>query len=539
MLRKLLLFALIPCSSLFAQDPVHIGLEMFATGLTQPVDIANAGDDRLFVVQRGGSIKILSPEGVVSTRPFLDISDQVTDDYGEQGLLGLAFDPDYATNGEFYVYYTTGPTASATSIVSRFTVSALDPDSADVDSEEIIYSLEQPYQNHNGGDIAFGPDGYFYIGFGDGGSGGDPERHAQDLTDPLGDLLRIDVHGDAPFEIPPTNPWVGVDNDTLPEIWASGLRNPWRWGFDAETGDLWIGDVGQGEFEEVDFWPAGDNSGANFGWRCYEGNEVYSSTGCASSDAYVQPVSVHTHGDGWISVIGGRVYRGTQFPHLNGHYFYSDHAGQPWFSLFPNGSGGFIRTQVKDAAWGGLTSIGENNANELFATRLSPGQVYRIVDECPMDAPVIVQNSGILTSTLADTYAWYLNGDLLPGLTTQSILVTEAGSYYVVGGFNDGLCSYTSDPLLVIESGLNGASASTFTIYPVPARDEVVLSGLPAKGSQVRIMDMAGRSVASHAVNGKERASFSVTDLANASYIIQVNAADGTVLQQHMLQVQR
>ena len=214
-----------------------------------------------------------------SGAPFLDIHTRVNSG-GEQGLLGLAFDPNYAESGFFYVYYIFGG-GNGSSRISRFSVTA-NPDSAAEASEQVIYSWPQPYSNHNGGDIHFGPDGYLYIGLGDGGSGGDPEGYAQNMSDPLGDMIRIDVSDpDTTYTIPPTNPFAGLVGDTLPEIWASGLRNPFRWGFDALTGDLWIGDVGQNAFEEVDFWPAGAlyNSHPNFGWNCYEGFGAYCSTG--------------------------------------------------------------------------------------------------------------------------------------------------------------------------------------------------------------------------------------------------------------------
>lgn len=540
MIREFSLLSALSCAVLSAQNPVRIQLVNFASGLDSPVDIAHCGDDRLFVVEQAGIIRIVNTAGVVSTVPFLDIRDSVNDGGGEQGLLGLAFDPEYATNGEFYVYYTAG-TGNGSDRVSRFHVSG-DPDVADVESEEIIYDVVDPAANHNGGDIDFGPDGYLYIGFGDGGSGNDPWNNGQTLTaSALGDMIRIDVHGEAPFEVPPSNPWVGLQNDTLPEIWASGLRNPFRWGFDALTGDLWIGDVGQNAWEEVDFWPAGDNSGPNFGWRCREGLVATSGINqaeCPSASTFVTPVSVHSHNDGWCSVIGGRVYRGSEFPHLYGHYLYTDYCPTPYYSLFPDGAGGFVRSQVTTgSSSAGTSCIAENSGLELFVANVSNGTIKRIVDACPMDAPVVTQDEGTLTSTEADDYVWYFNGEVIPGATTQSIFVTESGTYHVVGGFTNN-CDLQSEPIQVISTGIAGNAAATFTLMPVPARDLVVLSQLPVGATTVAVLDLSGRVVATHKLNGSGSNTFSVSGLANANYIARLLAADGTTLQQRMMQVQ-
>ncbi len=541
MLREISLVSILTCTGVVAQNPVRIQLQSFATGLNSPVDIAHCGDERLFVVEQAGVIRIVSPSGMVSTRPFLDIQDIVNDAGGEQGLLGLAFDPNYAANGEFYVYYTAG-TGNGSDRLSRFRVSA-DPDSADVDSEEIIYNVVDPAGNHNGGDIDFGPDGYLYVGFGDGGSGNDPWNNGQSLTaSALGDMIRLDVHGEAPYEVPPTNPWVGLANDTLPEIWASGLRNPFRWGFDALTGDLWIGDVGQNAWEEVDFWPAGDNSGPNFGWRCREGLVATSGIDqgeCPAASAFVAPVSVHAHGDGWCSVIGGRVYRGSEYPHLYGHYLYTDYCPTPFYSLFPDGAGGFTRTQVTTGNNGaGISCIAENSALELFVANVSNGSIRRLVDACPMDAPVVTQDEGTLTSTEADDYVWYFNGQVIPGANTQSIFVTESGSYHVVGGFANN-CDLASEPIQVISTGIMGAAPGTFSLTPIPARDAVVVSQVPGGVVSMSIMDLSGRVVAIHSLNGAGTITIDVAELANANYIARLVAADGTTVHQRTLQVQR
>ncbi|HRH71396.1 MAG TPA: PQQ-dependent sugar dehydrogenase [Flavobacteriales bacterium] len=536
---KLLVLALLPCTGVLAQNPVRIALEPFATGLAAPVKLAHCGDDRLFVNEQSGKIRIVSPSGTVSPTPFLNITDRVNDSGGEQGLLGLAFDPDYAENGEFYVFYTAG-TNNGTNRISRFHVTA-DPNVADPESEEIIYEIVDLASNHNGGDITFGPDGYLYCGFGDAGSADDPWNHAQTLTDnAFGDMIRIDVHGEAPYTIPPTNPWADMGNDTLPEIWASGLRNPWRIGFDAVTGDLWIGDVGQNAWEEVDFWPAGNNSGPNFGWRCREGLVECPSSdteGCPDASAFVDPVSVHSHSSGWCSVIGGRVYRGQDYPRLYGRYIYTDYCPAPYYSLTPDEFGGFTRAQIMPAGGVGASCIAENNLLELFVANVENGTIKRIVDLCPMAAPVISQAGDVLTSTFADSYTWYFNGEEIPNATTQSITIDEVGEYYVVAGFEPS-CELQSETVEVIQLGVVSLGTATFQVYPSPARDMVMLSDIPAEASSVRITDLTGRTMTAQSINRKPRITVDVSSFANANYLISLLAADGTALQQRKLLVQ-
>jgi glucose/arabinose dehydrogenase len=272
-----------------------LALHNWATGLDEPVRITHCGDSRMFVIERDGRIKIVSDSMTVVDRPFLDISGPVQSGGGEQGLLSLAFEPNYLETGYFYVYYIVGA-GSGDSRISRFRVSS-DPDSADAASEVVLWEHPQPFANHNGGDLQFDQQGYLYLSLGDGGSGNDPEHNGQDYEEPLGGMIRIDVSAhDSTYLIPADNPFAGlVDSDTLPETWATGLRNPFRWSFDRLTGDMWIGDVGQNAWEEFDFWPAGNNGCPNFGWRCREGfvaTPGVSQSGCLGASAYVSPVAV-------------------------------------------------------------------------------------------------------------------------------------------------------------------------------------------------------------------------------------------------------
>ncbi len=357
-----------------------IEVEQFNTGssFNQPVDLQNAGDDRLFVVEKAGIIKILNSDGSINAGPFLDINSIVINPSGindERGLLGLAFHPDYATNGFFYVNYITN---GGNTQVSRFSVDPGDPDIALPGSEFPIIDYIQPFQNHNGGSLAFGPDGFLYIASGDGGSGGDPGNRAQNTTLLLGKLLRIDVDnpgGGNNYGIPGDNPFAGSVIDAE-EIWAYGLRNPWKFSFDSMTDDLWIGDVGQGDVEEINK-QLSTASGLNYGWRCYEGSVPFNTTGCPPVGTLTFPEAEYSSssGSGNCSVTGGYVYRGSMWPGLQGLYFAADVCSGRLFTVDPAGTltdrGGF---------GGSWVSFGENNDNELFVVDIS-GNIFRIIDE--------------------------------------------------------------------------------------------------------------------------------------------------------------
>ncbi|WP_435577837.1 PQQ-dependent sugar dehydrogenase [Gilvibacter sp.] len=347
----------------FAQD---IDVELFASGFDSPVDLQNAGDERLFVVEQDGAIRILNPDGTINSTPFLDI-DPIVNSGGERGLLGLAFHPDYATNGFFYVYYTN--TSNDTQI-SRFSVSS-DPNVADAGSELQMLSFSQPFTNHNGGCLQFGPDGMLYIASGDGGSAGDPGNRSQNLGTLLGKLLRLDVDAAAPY-IPADNPYVG-DSSALDEIWAPGLRNPWRFSFDADTGELWIADVGQGSREEINK-VASTAAPINYGWRCYEGNAPFNTSGCATADNYEFPVAEYTHSSGRCSITGGYVYRGDDYPSLDGLYFFADICTGEIGTVDASNNLEWVLDTSQPWA-----SFGEDINNELYAVSLGGG-IYRVVD---------------------------------------------------------------------------------------------------------------------------------------------------------------
>lgn len=363
--------------SLFSfNGPAQVTPVVYAEGFNTPVTIAHADDARLFVVERGGTIRIINGAGVVESTPFLDISGIIKSG-GEQGLLGLAFHPDYAENGYFFVNYTD---MDGNTVIARYSVSGSDPDLADPESQLEILTIDQPFSNHNGGDLQFGPDGYLYIGTGDGGSGGDPQDNGQDMSSLLGKMLRIDIDNGAPYSIPAGNPY--IENEGFAdEIWASGLRNPWRFSFDKETGDMWIADVGQNAIEEVNFVPSGMGAGMNFGWRCYEGEEAYNTDNCGPDGDYDFPLYQYYHSeDNGCSVTGGYVYRGTQYPSLDGYYFFSDYCNDILYSLHDS-SGQWVLKKHGQYPGNNFSTFGEDQDGELFVAGISSGTIFKLITE--------------------------------------------------------------------------------------------------------------------------------------------------------------
>ena len=351
----------------FDADRVSLDFEVVAEGFEAPLGVVDApdGSPRLFVVEQVGRIRSFGSGG--RPRDFLDISERISAG-GEQGLLGLAFHPDYERNRRFFVNYTD---PNGDTVISEFAGGS----SADASSERILLTVDQPFANHNGGQLAFGPDGYLYIALGDGGSAGDPEDNGQSLDTFLGKLLRIDVDGERPYAIPRDNPF-SEGTQALPEIWAYGLRNPWRFSFDRETGDLWIADVGQSAIEEVNREPADSSGGLNYGWRVFEGDD------CFADDCDLQehagPFATYPHDFG-CSITGGYVYRGDAYPDLRGGYIAGDYcSGNVWLFAADAHRIGEV-DPVADTEFS-ITSFGEGDDGELYLADGASGAILHVVD---------------------------------------------------------------------------------------------------------------------------------------------------------------
>ncbi len=457
---------------LFLAAQPKIQLNDWASGFDRPVDIAHCGDSRIFVVEQDGIIWTLDSLGN-KLDTFLSIDPRVNSTNNEQGLLGLAFHPNYASNGYFFVYYTKN-NGGATQ-VSRFSVRPDNANEADPDSELSILSTPQPYANHNGGCIKFGPDGYLYIGLGDGGSGGDPQGNGQKKSTFLGKILRIDVNNsddNTPYVVPSDNPFVD-QTEYLPEIWSLGWRNPWRFSFDRLTGDMWVGDVGQVTREEVDFEPAG-MGGRNYGWRCYEGTVSHLTSGCDPQSSYVGPVFDYDNSSMGCSMTGGFIYRGSKYPDLYGTYLNADYCSGRIWGTKQASNGTFSTIALANLGDSEFSAFGEDRNGELFICLLASGKVQKISELCSA-FQVTVTNidslvcfnalSGLIeleaaNSTGTVTYAWSngqtdrLNVNLSPG--TYTVTVTNGNgcsrvqSYEIVQQGSNPPGIMASDTLLCI-----------------------------------------------------------------------------------------
>ena len=350
----------------------QVQLEQIASAYTRPTFMTHAFDDRLFVVEERGLVTIIQNGGRVAS-PFLDIQDRVNNQANEQGLFSILFHPNYVDNGYFYLNYTR---ADGSSVISRMSVSD-DPNRGDPASELVMLVIGQPFSNHNGGQMHFGPDGYLYIGMGDGGSAGDPQNHGQDATTLLGSMLRIDVNSDSErgYAIPPDNPYLDIA-ERPNEIWGIGLRNPWRFSFDRLTGDLYVADVGQNAWEEIHLIPAGTPGGINFGWNIMEGTNCYRAPDCDQAGLDI-PIWDYDHSNG-CSITGGYIYRGQHSPELWGNYFFSDYCSGNIWALVPQGDGDPLVNLVLQSGLG-PASFGEDAAGELYISDHRGGGIYRIV----------------------------------------------------------------------------------------------------------------------------------------------------------------
>jgi len=364
-----------PAATPSANGPLNLTLEPVATRFQRPLFVTSAGDGSgdLYVVEQRGAVRVVR-QGRVDTTPFLDIIDSVGSDGSEQGLLGLAFHPNYPRNSYIYVNYTD---KRGNTVIARYTATA-GGRTVDRASAKTILAFDQPYPNHNGGMLLFGPDGMLWIGAGDGGSGGDPHGNGQNRNALLGKMLRIDVDRGAPYAIPPDNPFAATPG-ARPEAWAIGLRNPWRFSFDRATGNLFIADVGQNSWEEIDFTPAGARPPLNYGWSVMEATHCFPADrqGC-NRDGLTLPIAEYRTGPDGCAVTGGYVYRGRRFPQLTGRYLFSDFC-KGFLAALTQQNGAWTRTELMPPGPINISSFGEDQDGELYVTGYNTGTLYRVV----------------------------------------------------------------------------------------------------------------------------------------------------------------
>ncbi|HEV7893138.1 MAG TPA: PQQ-dependent sugar dehydrogenase [Pyrinomonadaceae bacterium] len=489
-------------SSVLAQssDLPTLGLGSPIGGFTSPVGITNAGDNsgRIFVVEQGGRIRIVK-SGVLQPTPFLDISTRISSG-GERGLLGLAFAPDYARRGHFYINYTN---PAGNTVISRFRRSASNADAADPASEQIILTIAQPFANHNGGQLAFGRDGHLYVGMGDGGDAGDPGNRAQNPLQLLGKILRIDVETGRPYTYtsPASNPFFSRAG-FRPEIWALGVRNPWRFSFDRLTADLFIADVGQGSLEEIDFQPASSLGGENYGWRIMEGTHCFNPNPCSTAGLTL-PVVAYDHSAGNCSVTGGYVYRAGAFPRMRGLYFYGDFcSGRIWGLRNLNGS--WTSTLLLDNAFQ-ISAFGEDEAGNVYVAGYNTGQIFPLADNgpalppAPMPSPATVHfqksafNSGEESGSNVVTVV--RDGDTVPEL-------------FVDYATSDGTASERTD-YTTARGTLRFAPGETQKLFQVLITDDLKAEG--AEQFNLTLSNLHGAGV----LGSPSTATFTITDLDN------------------------
>ncbi|MBA2452162.1 MAG: PQQ-dependent sugar dehydrogenase [Chloroflexia bacterium] len=490
-----------PATVIWAQGPdetSQIATEVIAEGLDQPLFVTHAGDERLFALEKPGVIQIIQ-NGKILPTPFLDIRDLVVSDASEQGIFGLAFHPDYPTNGHFYVSYSSQQSDGAF-VLARYERSETDPDQADPQSAAVLLDIEHRRDNHYGGMLAFGPDGYLYVSTGDGGGAYDPDGNGQNLETLLGKLLRLDVNGDEPYAIPADNPFVGVEN-AREEIWAYGLRNAWRFSFDQLTGDLYIADVGQERFEEVNLQPADSIGGENYGWPITEGSQCLpAGSGCDAS-GFILPIAEYPHADGenflGCSVTGGYVYRGNPASLHYGTYFYSDYCTGTIWSLDQETDGEWQSAIALETSLT-VSSFGVDFNGEIYLADLVGGQIHQLTlpDETPepvapsLQPAVIAAGGASCVATVSwidvsddSTVRW--NGEDLPttrtgpdslSFTIDSHHIAEPGTaQVVVATRGSGIDESPPAPLEIVGGLIEGqAIANTWERTDYPVREGLV-----------------------------------------------------------------
>lgn len=455
--RLLLVLGIICYFSFYAHTQNAIKINKWVSGVAIPVDIGHCGDDRLFVVEKQGRIRIIK-NNALTKDTFLNITSKVRSNGNEQGFLGMAFHPNHKQNGLIYVNYT-GTGNPTETIIEEYKLST-DTNRIDPTTGRVLLRIIQPYSNHNGGCIKFGKDGYLYIGMGDGGSANDPQNYSQTRTSMLGKMLRIDVDTTAHYKIPKDNPFV-KDPSYLPEIWSLGLRNPWRFSVDRMTGDFWIGDVGQGSWEEVDFEAYDDPGGKNYGWRCYEGNANFNLSGCGPKNNYTFPLHEYFSDQNinGCSITGGYVYRGNRFPGLYGKYIYGDYCSGKFWIIEKKENNTYTNTPAYDFTNNALTTFGEDADGNLYFADATTSSIYQILDTCTLSLSVQTEDETCYgkTNGSAATSLSSISGaefEWSTGDTTPTVMNLAPGSYSVRVRLDD--CLVTEN--FSIEAGAQDSS---------------------------------------------------------------------------------
>lgn len=563
--RKLIVYALVCTAGMFqpfvvfSQTPA-LHFSLVASGLSDPVDIVHSGDgsNRLFVVEKTGKIRIISG-GVLLANSFLDLSELVSSS-GEQGLLSLAFHPQYASNKYFFVYYVN---TAGNIVVARYQTSS-DPLVAMVNSGQVLLTIPHPVNgNHNGGKLNFGIDGNLYFGTGDGGGAGDQPNNAQNGNSLLGKMIRINVDNfatSAPFYIIPADNPYNSDPNVRDEIWALGLRNPFRWSFDRSTHDMWIADVGQDLWEEVNFRAAGNTGGINYGWRCYEATHAYNTSGCAAANNYVFPIFEYDHDytTGGSSITGGFVYRGTNYPTLYGYYVMADYQSNNAWVIKPDGSGGWITTLQKGLP-GGIVAFGEDENAELYAVSLSNNSVYQV--QALNALPIKLVSFTVTPENGMHLIKWQINPgqDLRQfeiqysnnGTNFQTIAVVQATHSNLSNKYqyncripigdkvfyrlkivdNDGKDEYSN----IINA--TGSDAQMVSVSPTLVKNNLLKISFNVPFKNVQVIDMNGRVLKSRNLGQSTgMIDLDVSDLAKGLYTIRFIGNNSSVYRKVVVQ---
>jgi hypothetical protein len=507
---------------LFSQTeptPLSVDLVSYMTGLINPVDIAFQ-NDTMFIVDQEGRIR-MALDGLQINDHFLEITDLVQYN-GERGLLGLAFDPDFNSNRTFYVNYTDNDGNTIIAAYKTF------PDSlmGDPTTATILVTIAQPFTNHNGGQIKFGPDGYLYVGMGDGGSSGDPGDRSQNPLELLGKMLRYEVNADE-ATIPDDNPFVN-DTTTLDDIWALGLRNPWRFSFDMDNGDLWIGDVGQNFYEEVNYQSASSTGGENWGWRCREGFHAFNSLDCGPASDYDEPILEYDHNDNRCSITGGYVYRGSDSELLNGVYLAIDYCSGYLFGYRINEDAENQLYEFSDFGFG-YTAFGQDDDGEMYVAN-ADGTIYKITDTCHTQIPALAYSSDSLIVEVGANYYWFYNDTEIEGWNQNYLIPNEIGVYYVIVE-NEYGCDVKSNTIDLNTVSINSVDKNNFVVYPNPFTNEISVIGFQNKIVEIKLYSISGKQIFVFSGAVSERIKIP-SSLQKGSYILQLKDDENNIYNQ-------